>query len=255
MNSSANATGIVTLLPVQRGARTALFVYASRLLKFTAICLVVPSLFLAIQGSFSGQPKPIIIAAGMLMAFTCFCILLARSLGGQIVGPEGAALVNESLALALNGQTGPAAVLGRRALWRNPLNAMALSNLAYLHLDQTSDSRTAVSLTLRYAQLAYVLAGSHHYGLAAILDTLGWAYYKSRGELNLAEKHLRVSLGLLVAAGTFDNAIEVLYHLTVVLKKAGRAREARAAFDAMAAIGAQSARAATFLAATRDLLS
>jgi len=104
----------------------------------------------------------------------------------------------------------------RELLARDPLNAPALNHLGYMLADRGRSLDEAVSLIQR--------ALARDPQNAAYLDSLGWAYFKL-GELDLAERNLRLAAGELTT-----NAV-VQDHLGDVLFRLERVDEAIAAWQ------------------------
>lgn len=100
-------------------------------------------------------------------------------------------------------------------LREDPLNTEALNNIAYFLADF---GRAAEALP--YATRAAALAGDD----ANMLDTVGWVYYVN-GRLDEAEAVLREALRL------NPRMVPSHYHLGMVLAKAGKVVDARAAFN------------------------
>lgn len=93
----------------------------------------------------------------------------------------------------------------RELLALDPLNAPALNYLGYMLADRGRSLDEAVSLIQR--------ALARDPQNAAYLDSLGWAYFKL-GELELAERNLRLAAGQLTTSSVVqDHLGDVLYRL------------------------------------------
>ena len=110
------------------------------------------------------------------------------------------------------GEFQEAVSLYRLILEKEPYNAFALNNLAYL----LSQNPETLPEAFQYAQIAYRLAP----GLPFVLDTLGWIHYL-KGDLAPAEQFINLAV-----VGMPDNA-QLRYHRGMVYLKQNRSALAR----------------------------
>lgn len=144
----------------------------------------------------------------------------------QLVGGAAPTVAQYVLLAELYKQTGKSdqtLAMYERAAEKFPDNWFILNNIAYYLADGQNSKEQDFSKAETFAKKAQTLAP----GNAAVLDTLGWLYYKM-GKMAPARAALTMAL-----AGNSNNPV-FSHHLAMVLLKEGKKEEAKTLFEKVA---------------------